>query len=111
MKCISLCVLTVFLTLSLLVFTAMLSEDMQGSCIASLAQNGACPPDSSFELALFHTNALKVFSTTLISVVLLAGFLLLFLFYIGSTQTIFFRTRPATFSETVRSIASRSGAL
>lgn len=86
MKSISLVILFGFLALSLFGFLGMLeSPDMAhapNACLASLAQNGACPPpEHTVASALFHTSAFKVFSTTVLSgamlflvVALFAGF-------------------------------------
>ncbi|PIQ68042.1 MAG: hypothetical protein COV91_06195 [Candidatus Taylorbacteria bacterium CG11_big_fil_rev_8_21_14_0_20_46_11] len=69
MRFITLLLLVAFMSLSLLGFTAMVSSSMDHAtapCLGSLAQNGACPPqEHTLASALFHTNALKVFSTTL----------------------------------------------
>jgi len=67
------CVLLIgFFSLSIFGFVGMLeSSDMshaQNTCLASLAQNGACPPpENTVASALFHTDAFKVFSTFLLS--------------------------------------------
>jgi hypothetical protein len=64
-----------FISLSVFGFVGMLQsyDDMAhapSTCLASLAQNGACPPpENTIASALFHTNAFKVFSTTLLSAV------------------------------------------
>lgn len=68
-------ILVGFLSLSLFGFLGMIaSSEMTHApttCLASLAQNGACPPEgNTVASALFHTNAFKVFSTTLLSVTL-----------------------------------------
>ena len=72
MKTISLIILSGFLALSLFGFLGMLElTDMAhapNTCLASLAQRGACPPpEHTVESALFHTSAFKVFSTTMLS--------------------------------------------
>lgn len=72
MKSISMFILVGFVALSVFGFAGMLSSaemaHPDNTCLASLAQNGACPPPQfSFASALFHTNAFKVFSTSLIS--------------------------------------------
>src|SRR3989338_7862409 len=72
MKTLSLVILAGFIALSLFGFLGMLeSSDMShtpNKCLASLAQNGACPPsENTVASALFHTNAYKVFSTPLLS--------------------------------------------
>lgn len=72
MKIISLIILTGFMSLSLFGFLGMLESSniahASNTCLASLAQNGACPPPGhTFASALFHTSAFKVFSTTLLS--------------------------------------------
>lgn len=61
-----------FLSLSLFGFLGMLASSEMAhapaTCLASLAQNGACPPEgNTVASALFHTSAFKVFSTTLLS--------------------------------------------
>ncbi len=76
MKSVSLIILTGFIALSLFGFVGMLqSSDMahaSNTCLASLAQNGACPPqENTVASALFHTNAFKVFSTTLLSLIVM----------------------------------------
>lgn len=115
MKSLTFLVLTVFIFLSLFGFAGMLSaSDMQvpGTCLASLAQNGACPPSGEFGLALFHTGAFKVFSTTLVSVVSLAGLVLLCVYFLVSSSALFMCIRAVrTLSETVRLVISRYTAL
>lgn len=86
MKTVSLIILTGFLSLSLFGFLGMLeSSEMAhapNTCLASLAQNGACPPPGhTVASALFHTSAFKVFSTTLLS--LAAALLSLALLFSG----------------------------
>lgn len=65
-------ILVGFLSLSIFGFLGMLTSSEMShapiTCLASLAQNGACPPEgNTLASALFHTNAFKVFSTTLLS--------------------------------------------
>lgn len=84
MKTLSLVILLGFIALSLFGFLGMLeSSEMAhapNTCLASLAQNGACPPPGhTVASALFHTNAFKVFSTALLSLaVVLLSLALLF---------------------------------
>ena len=82
MKQISFIILFGFISLSLFGFVGMLeSSEMThapNTCLASLAQNGTCPPpENTVASALFHANAYKVFSTTLLSV---AAVLMAFVF-------------------------------
>ena len=73
MRCLSVIILVGFVSLSVFGVFGMLENGMQEgtTCLASLAQNGACPPpEHTFASAVFHANALKVFSTALLSVVL-----------------------------------------
>ena len=61
-----------FVSLSLFGFLGMLTSSEMAhaptTCLASLAQNGVCPPEgNTLASALFHTSAFKVFSTTLLS--------------------------------------------
>lgn len=91
MKVVSTLILVGFVSLALFGFVGMLasSEMMDNSvaCIASLAQNGICPPPAhSFASALFHTNAFKVFSTTLVSLAVV--FLSLALLFSGFIKAI-----------------------
>ena len=82
MKVFSLIILTVFISLSVFGAFGMMGDTAHEdtTCLASRAQNGVCPPpDHTLASAFFHTNALKVFSTTLISLALaLFSFSLLF---------------------------------
>lgn len=73
MKMLSLVILTGFLSLSLFGFLGMIASSEMAhaptTCLASLAQNGACPPEgNTLASAFFHASAFKVFSTTLLSV-------------------------------------------
>ncbi len=107
MKLLSRAILIIFISLSVFGVLGMMGDTMHegNTCLASLAQNGACPPpDHTVASALFHTSALKVFSTTLLSLaltllslaLLFAGFLeeLLRKIHVG-TQTLALRTHEA----------------
>ena len=70
MKLLSTIILCGFISLSVFGFIGMLQSSdtahAQNTCLASLAQNGACPPqEKTIASAIFHTNAFKVFSTTI----------------------------------------------
>jgi hypothetical protein len=75
MKSLTVLILIGFVSLAVFGFAGMLeSAHASEYCIASLAQNGACPPqEHTVASALFHTNALKVFSTTLVTGLALAA--------------------------------------
>lgn len=87
MKPLSSLLLISFLSLALFGFLGMSDTysmaHAPNQCLASLAQNGACPPEeNTVASAVFHTNALKVFTTTLltVSLVLLAAAVLFLAF-------------------------------
>jgi len=88
MKLVTSLILIAFVSLSLLGFVAMLGPEMHhtaSACLGSLAQNGACPPlEHTLASAIFHTNALKVFSTTLLSSAFILASLLLFFGFLTS---------------------------
>lgn len=93
MKSTAAIILLGFISLSLFGFMGMLepaSAHATTNCLASLAQNGACPPpEHTVASALFHTNAMKIFSTTLLveAMLLLVLSLLLFGFLSSFLQT------------------------
>lgn len=73
MRFLSPVILVGFISLSVFGVLGMLDTGMQegNTCLASLAQNGACPPpEHTFASASFHAGALKVFSTALLSIVI-----------------------------------------
>lgn len=92
MKYLSGIILTAFTALALFGFAGMLSSyDMEhaaNTCLASLAQNGACPPEeNTVASAIFHTGAFKVFSTMTLSL----GVLLLALAFLSASATFWAR--------------------
>lgn len=101
MKVLSSILLVTFMSLSMFGFLGMLgfgaNHNME-ACIASLAQNGACPPpEHTLASALFHTDAFKVFSTTMpSSMSLLAALVLLVLSYFILRTPLWLRTRIIT---------------
>ena len=115
-KLISLIVLIIFAALSIFGFAGMLdSADMAhapNTCLASLAQSGACPPEGNTAASgLFHTSAFKVFSNVLLSgAIMLIGLVFLFFVFARETlQTAAGRRRSVT--ENIRFLFSRFHAL
>src|SRR3989344_3984894 len=109
-------VLIGFISMSLFGFIGMLDAaemtHTPSRCIASLAQNGACPPPKdTLDSAIFHTNAMKAFTTTVLSAVF-ALVALVALFCISLTL-LWPRIRAGrtTLCETVRSLTAHAGAL
>lgn len=116
MKTLSTVILIGFVSLSLFGFIGMLDaaemSHAPSQCIASLAQNGACPPPKdTVDSAIFHTNAMKAFTTTVLSSVFALAALTC-LFYI-SLSLLFPRIRDgvSTLTEIVRSLSAHICAL
>ena len=117
MKSISGIILLGFISLSLFGFLGMLGSSNMAhgpkTCIASLAQNGDCPPEQGMALALFHINALKVFSTIVLSgLAFFFVFAFLSLTFVSALRLVP-RTKRAvlTISDIIRSLFSEFLAL
>ena len=116
MRFISLVILIVFISLSVFGFFGVLDtlnmEHAPNTCLASLAQNGACPPPAhTLASVFFHTNALKVFGTAFLSLALgLFSIALLFAgFFTAFSQMI--RSCAQTISERINETLSQDLAL
>ena len=111
MRLLSLVILIGFISLSVFGVLGMLNSGMQegNPCLASLAQNGACPPpEHTFASASFHANALKVFSTAFLSLAISLAILFTGFFTLLLQET---RSVVNTFTRNIREAVSEFLAL